>query len=362
MEALSKIKIIRLTTFLDFGGIEKRLINISTHQDQNKWLFCALNHGGNAEAVIQNNGKRVICFNYSYRIPSIITLYKLVRFFKKEKPDVVHTSGSEANFHGILAAKLAGVPIIIGEEVGIPNQSKTARIIFSKIYLLTDYIVGNSIEVIEYLRNHNNVSAKKLKQIPNPVIFPELPKSIKTEDGFFNLISVSRLEKVKNIDSILRVVARLIELNLPVHYTILGDGSKMNHLKKMTKELNIESAVTFLGFQDNPYPYLLKADLYLLTSFTEGFSNSLAEAMYCGIPSLTTRVGAAQEMIEDDKNGWIVNVNDDDDLFNKINYIIKIGNHKRMEIAEKGKETVVKNFSLQNHVNLLMTMYKKNKE
>lgn len=362
MEAFSEIKIIRVTTFLNFGGIEKRLINISTHNDQNEWLFCALNHGGNAEIAIQKNGKRVICFNYSYRIPSFITLYKLIKFFKKEKPHVVHTSGSEANFHGVLAAKLAGVPIIVGEEVGIPNQSKVAKIIFSVIYLLADYVVGNSIEVIEYLKNHNNVSAKKLKKIPNPVIFPELPKIIKNESGLFNLISVSRLEKVKNIDSLLRVVARLIELNLPVHYTILGDGSEMNHLKKLTKDLNIENAVTFLGFHDNPYHYLLKADLYLLTSFSEGFSNSLAEAMYCGIPSLTTRVGAAQEIIDDEKNGWIVNVDDDDDLFAKISHVIKIGNQKRLAIGEKGKKTVVEHFSLQNHMNMLMTMYKKNKE
>ena len=356
------MKIIRLTTFLDFGGIEKRLINISTHKDQNEWLFCALNHGGNAEGAIQNNGKRVVCFNYSYRIPSFATLYKLIRFFKREMPDVIHTSGSEANFHGILAAKIAGVPVIIGEEVGIPGQGKIAKKIFSIIYSLADYVVGNSFEVMEYLNNQNNVSPKKLKKIPNPVIFPHLPEIIKKDDGLFRLISVSRLEKIKNIDSVLRVVARLIELNLPVHYTILGDGGEMSHLKKMVKELSIENAVTFLGFQSDPYPYLLASDLYLLTSFTEGFSNSLAEAMYCAVPSLTTRVGAAEEIIENDKNGWIVNVDDDEDLFSKIYYIIKLESHKRLEIAEKGKATVVDNFSLQNHIDLLMTIYKKDKK
>ncbi len=358
MEAFSKIKIIRLTTFLDFGGIEKRLINISTYKDQNEWLFCALNHGRNAEAAIQNNGCRFICFNYSYRIPSIVTLYNLFLFLRKEKPDVIHTSGSEANFHGILAAKLAGVPIIVGEEVGIPWQSKLAKRIFSVIYSLANFVVGNSIEVIDYLKTHNKVPAKKLKKIPNPVVFPELPQISKKEDGLFNLISVSRLEKVKNIDSVLRVMSRLVDLNLPVHYTILGDGNEMHHLKQMVKELNIEKDVTFLGFQNNPYPYLLQADLYLLTSFTEGFSNSLAEAMYCGIPSITTRVGAAEEIIDNGKNGWIVNVDDDDDLFAIINHIIKIDTIERKLIAQNGAATVVKNFSLQNHIDQLMAIYK----
>lgn len=355
------MKIIRLTTFLDFGGIEKRLINISTYDDKNEWLFCAISHGGNAKEVIQKNGKRVFCFQLPFKIPSFLTIFKLLQFLKKEKPQVVHTSGAEANFHGVIAAKLARVPVIIAEEIGIPDQSSIAKKIFKMIYTMADYVVGNSMQVLNYLKNENDVAQTKLKQIPNPVIFPILPEVHKKEDGKFHIISVSRLEKVKNIDSTLRVIARLNQLNVPIHYTIVGDGNEMSHLKNMTKELHIEDAVTFLGFQENPYKFLLSSDLYLLTSFSEGFSNSLAEAMYCEIPSLTTRVGAAEEIIVDDKNGWIINVDDDDDLFAKINHVMKIGNQKRLEIANKGKETVMKNYSLQNHINLLTTLYTKNK-
>lgn len=354
------MKIIRLTTALDFGGIEKRLINISTHKDDNQWLFCALGKGGNAEIAIRNNEKRVVCFDYNYRIPSLHTIYKLVQFFKLEKPQVVHTSGAEANFHGILAAKLAGVPVIVGEEVGIPNQSTVARNIFSLIYKLADFVVGNSNEVLSYVKLKNKVAETTLIKIPNPVIFPSLPEVKKTDDGIFRLISVSRLEKVKNIDSILRVVAKLRKQNWAVQYSILGEGKEMNHLKNLTKELNIEHCVTFLGFQNNPYSFLLTSDLYLLTSFTEGFSNSLAEAMYCELPSLTTKVGAAEEMITNYENGWIVNANDDDDLFQTIQSIIKMEKKKQIAIGKKAKATITENYSLQNHIDLLMAMYKKN--
>lgn len=352
------MKIIRLTTFLDFGGIEKRLINISSHQDKNDWLFCAIHHGGNAELAIQNNGKRVICFNYSYKIPSFITLYKLIQFFKKEQPQVVHTSGAEANFHGILAARIAGVPLIIGEEVGIPKQSKFAKIIFLLIYKIADYVVGNSNEVLSYLKIHNKITDSKLIKIPNPVVFPHLPNVKKTEDDLFRIISVSRLEKVKNIDSVLRVIAKLRKQNWDVQYTILGDGKELNHLKNLTKVLNIEQYVIFLGFQNNPYSYLLTSDLYLLASFTEGFSNSLAEAMYCELPCLTSKVGAAEELIKNNENGWIVNVNDDEDLFQTIEGILKMEKTKRIAIGKKAKTTIIENYSLQNHIDLLMAVYK----
>ena len=354
------MKIIRLSTFLDFGGVEKRLTNIAHVQDENQWIFCAINKGGTAEKEIEKLGKRVVVFNLGYKIPNIITIVKLFKFFVRERPNVVHTSGAEANFHGIIAAKLAFVPVVIAEEVGIPKQSGIAKKIYSLIYYFSDVVVGNSKQVIDYLNVENNVSSKRLKLIPNPVIFPNLPSVIKNESNF-NIISVSRLEPVKNIESMLRVVAKVRDLNYPVIYSIVGDGINSTNLKALSRELKLEDNVKFLGFQDNPYTFLLTSDLYVLTSFTEGFSNSLTEAMYCAVPSLTTRVGVAEELIVDNENGWIVNVNDDDALCNSIINIIEIGNQKRQQIGERGKHTVMENYYLQNHIDLLMTIYTKHK-
>lgn len=359
MKTVTPLKIIRLSTFLDFGGVEKRLTNIAYVQDENQWVFCAINKGGTAENEIKKLNKKVIIFNLPYKIPNLLTIYKLFLFFREERPNVVHTSGAEANFHGLIAAKLAGVPVIIAEEIGIPAQSKIAKSIFSIVYTFADFVVGNSNEVIEYLKIHNKVLHKKLIKIPNPVIFPALPEAKKTEHDLFRIISVSRLEKVKNIDSTLRVIARLNLKNLNIHYSIIGDGNEMGHLKNLTKELNIETKVTFLGFQDNPYSFLLSSDLYVLTSFSEGFSNSLTESMYCGLPSLTTRVGAAQEIITHNQNGWIVNVNDDDDLFVTIQSIIKMDKGEQIVIGKKGRATIIQNYSLQNHIDLLMEIYNK---
>jgi glycosyltransferase involved in cell wall biosynthesis len=82
--------------------------------------------------------------------------------------------------------------------------------------------------------------------------------------------------------------------------------------------------------------------------------------MYCELPSLTTRVGAAEEMITNNENGWIVSVNDDEDLFQTIQSIIKMEKKKQIAIGKKAKATITENYSLQNHIDLLMAMYKKN--
>src|SRR5690606_14567094 len=99
------MKIIRLSTFLDFGGVETRLANISHFQDENEWLFVTLNREGKAAETIKANHKKLINLNAKPSIYSFTTFLKVYKTLKKEKPDVIHTSGAEANFHGILAAK-----------------------------------------------------------------------------------------------------------------------------------------------------------------------------------------------------------------------------------------------------------------
>ncbi|MDG4949871.1 glycosyltransferase [Weeksellaceae bacterium KMM 9724] len=350
------MKIIRLTTFLDFGGVEKRLTNVASVEDSNEWVFCAINKGGQAEKEILEKGKQVHCLNLSYKIPNPATVYSLYRFFKSHKPDVVHTSGAEANFFGIIAANLAGVPRIIAEEIGIPGQGKLSKIIFSTLYKRVDYVVGNSQPVLKYLANMNKVSNEKLKLIANPIILKDLPQP-KSKYEEFIIISVSRLEHVKNIEGTLRVLRRLLNKGFNVCYHIVGSGKEEIKLKALAKELKLEDKVKFLGFQTDPYPFLLESDVYVINSFTEGFSNSLIEAMYSGIPSVSTKSGSAEEIITPGVNGWLVNVDDDDDLFATLVKIIELDKEERELVAKKAKLHIKQNYSLESHIQNLMKLY-----
>lgn len=354
------MKIIRLTTLLDFGGIESKMANLSSFEDDaNDWIFCAIGKGGVAEQKILNNKKRVICFNLPYKIPSIITVSKLYFYFKKLKPQVVHTSGAEANFHGVLAAKLANVPMIIAEEIGIPNHSKKARFIFNWIYKLSNYVLGESHSVIDNLKNNYQIDAKKLKVVSNFTLFSDLKNAnLNDENEFFKMLSVSRLESVKNIEGIIKVVYRLKMENFKIQYTIVGDGSLKESIQNLIAEFQLENEIKLEGFQSNPTGYFIETDLYVLNSFSEGFSNSLLEAMYYKKPSISTNVGAAEEIIQNDSNGWIIDVNDENELFNKIKYVIGLEPQKRNKIGVKANETVITNYSLQSHIDSLLALYK----
>lgn len=355
------MKIIRLSTFLDFGGVETRLSTISHVQDANEWIFVCMNKEGKASEIIKKNGKRVINLQTKPSIYSIKTLFKVYNLLKKEQPHVIHTSGAEANFHGILAAKLAGIPIIIGEEIGVPKHGKTAKFIFSKIYALANYVVGNSQAVLDAVHVIDKVPYSKLIKIDNPILFKDLSTYdlAPTDDHIFHIVMISRIEPVKNIDGVIRVVHSLVRNNgLAIRLTIAGSGQLESSLKTMVAELECENIVTFKGFVYDPYPLLLSADLYVLNSFTEGFSNSLIEAMYSGVTALSTLTGAAPEIISDGTNGFLVAVNDEDELSKKITSIYKLTNEERMTIGANGRQTVLDHFSLDQHISSLMKIYK----
>jgi len=353
------MKIIRLTTFLDFGGIESKMANLSSFSDDNEWIFCSIGKGGVAEKKIIQNKKEVICFNYSFKIPSIITIIRLYIYFKKQKPHVFHSAGSEANFHGVIAAKLARVPVIIAEEIGIPSHSRFAKIVFNFIYKFCDFVVGESQSVIDNLKHNYNINHSKLKVISNFAIFKnyETDSSL-IDNSEFKIVSVSRLEPVKNIEGIIKVIEKLKQQKYSIKYDIVGDGSSAEILKELVKKLKLENEIAFIGFQEETQKYYLNSDVYILNSISEGFSNSLLEAMYLKKMCITTNVGAASEMIQNDINGWIIPVNDENELYQRIKKCIEINSETRKNIEDNAKSTVVNNFSLQNHINKLMHLYK----
>lgn len=344
------MKIIRLTTFLDFGGIERKMENLSFWQDEHEWVFVAIHKTGAAGDVIEQNGKRVICLGLTYKIPNLKTIWNLYKLFKLEKPDVIHSAGAEANFHALIAAHLAGIKIKVAEEIGIPIHSKKARFLFKYIYNLADFVIGESEIVVKNLEANYSVPKTKLKKIYNFINAPTLKPFNKSSNEEFTIISVSRLAEKKNFDLALNVIQKLLLGGLKLKYLIIGEGPERVKLENKVKELQISDHVSFMGFKADPKPFLQQADLFLLTSNHEGFSNSLLEAMYYKTPSLSTRVGGSEDIIVDNLNGWLIEINDERGLYDAIIHIMSLPLSNLMEVADHAHKSVIDNFTLKHHM------------
>lgn len=337
------------------------MANLSTYNDkENEWVFVALGKGGEAEKKIQANGKRTIVLGFDYKIPSIKTIWKCYKFLKKEKPDVLHTSGAEANFFGYFAGRMAGVPKIIVEEIGIPNQSSVAKKIFRYIFNNADCAVGESKVVVDHFVSTYQLNPDKAKVVSNFGLFQyNLSKlNVQKDESIFNIVMISRLEKVKNIEGVINVVSRLCDTtSRNIRLTIAGSGALEQELKKKVEEMKLQNHVHFLGFITDPYPHLCNADLYVLNSHSEGFSNSLVEAMYSSTPVLSTTVGAAADIIEDFKNGFLTSVSDEEELYLKLLKIVDIPKDVMAEIGSNGQKSIIEKYSLNNHIEQLMSIY-----
>ena len=266
------MKILRLTTLLDFGGQEKQYLSFTEKPEllDHQYIFAAIGFGGNAEDTLKKRGFEVHILNKKFAVKNIANIWTVYKLIKKIKPDIVHTAAAEANFHGIIAAKLAGVKTIIGEEIGIPNHSSMAQKVFRLVYKLADKVIGVSHSVKNHLVSIHDIPESKGEVIYNPVSIPkQFPK---TNSEKFEIVYVGRLEVVKNVETLIKAFANSNNAN--AHLTIVGEGRERNNLEGLCEKLDLDSKITFTGFSPVPSKYLSNADSTGFGALEEGLISS----------------------------------------------------------------------------------------
>lgn len=299
--------VIHILTSLDFGGVERHMEVIASVLDHARMRhqFVAIGRGGAAEEKLRALGTEVQCLGQKPNIPSLGAFRALLQLFRYEQPLIVHAHGAEANFHALLAAWLARVPVRIGEEIGIPNHSDKAKRIFRWVYKTAHCVIGVSQVVTDWLIASHEVPAPKARRIDNPVRLPPIKAENKPE-RWLRIIFVGRLEPVKNPLGLLRGFARLLADGIAAELWIIGDGSERSLLENSALEMNLGDQVRFFGFQKNPENYLYQSHLLVQPSLSEGFGLALVEAMACGLPVISTTVGSAPDIVQPGKTGWLL--------------------------------------------------------
>lgn len=370
------MKIIRIVTELDFGGVEKHMeltaegmLNYPGYQ----MIFLALGKGGQTSRLLSAMGYQVMVLNENPQIPNFMLIRKLIRIFRKEKPDVVHCSNGEGNFHGIWAAWWAGVPLRIGEEVGFPNHHSYWKQIFRLTYTKANKIIAISKAVKNVLMELGEASDRKIDVIYYPMGKPklELPQEEKekvdtlihklkgkSDKEKFIFITTCRLVGIKNLDGLIKALAALqTEIKeKEVQFWIIGEGPDKDSLKTLAQDLGIDSQVHFLGFHANVNPFLMSADAFVLPSFSEGFSLSLAEAMQLGLPSLATKVGGPSEIIKA-HTGLLLDPNNHDNMVAQMIAMVEMDSEARKQMGIRGMEDVKNRFSVEIYTKALTDFY-----
>lgn len=154
------------------------------------------------------------------------------------------------------------------------------------------------------------------------------------------LVSIGRLENPKGYDRLLPIMKKLVDEGYDLSLAILGEGSQRKSLALYIEENGLSEKVSLLGFQPNPYPWLVGADLFVCSSRIEGYSTVVTEALIIGLPVITTDCAGMDELLSGGCYGMIVE-NDDEALFEGLKALIsspeKIAKY-RILASERGKD------------------------
>ena len=169
------------------------------------------------------------------------------------------------------------------------------------------------------------------------------------------LIAAGSLKQVKGFDRLLRIAKRLKDDGENFHLYILGIGPMKDEMEEYIKVNEINDKVTLLGYDTNPYKYILRCDLFVCSSYSEGFSTAATEALIVGTPVVTVEVSGMKEMLGENNEYGIVTENTEDALYEGIKKMISTPG--MLEDYSKRAEERGKYFSTENTVKAVQSMF-----
>lgn len=311
---------------LSGGGAERAMLNLAhgvAEQGYSVDLVLALAKGPYLSEVYDS--VRLVDLKASRVLTS---LPALARYLRREQPELLVSALDYASIIAIWARRLAGLPIriVVNEQNTISISARQSPRILERMvprlarhfYPWADHLTGNSQGVADDLIQVTGLPQERIKVLYNPVVTPELREKIRAPlaHPWFEagqppvVLAVGRLRKQKDFPTLLRAFA-LVRQDRSARLLILGEGPDRSALEALVNQLGLKYDVAMPGFVENPYAYMSRASLYVLSSRWEGLPTVLIEALYCGPPVIASDCPSGpREILGNGQHGTLVPVGD----------------------------------------------------
>lgn len=255
----------------------------------------------------------------------------LVRYLRNRQPDVMLSAITRTNIVAILARLCSRVDVrlVVSERNNLSTRMERhgglryqlVPKLVSKLYPYTDAITAVSGGVADDVSTTAEIPRENITVVHNPSVTDEVIEGCNSDVShpWFSsdvpvIIGVGSLTEQKGFKTLLTAFARL-RRDRDARLVILGEGPEKTSLENTIKKLGVSEDVDLPGFVDNPYPYMRKASVFVLSSQWEGLPNVVIEAMACGTPVVATDCPSGpREILEDGKHGTLVPVGDDEEM------------------------------------------------
>ena len=354
------MKLFILIPSLEKGGIERSMSRLSKGLLDRGWDVSVISEKPSKESIsyfdervkLLSLGSSFINQNSNIIFSifkNILYYFKIKKYIKKYSPDVllaVKNIPVSIFLKIILKNKFK---LIIREAVNPKYSSITQRSLLSRIFVNNlkkllypnaDNIIAISEGVKQSLVKNFNLDSSKIQTIYNPSADEKILSLAKEDidrDLISNrplIVSIGRLTKQKDHITLLKAFNK-IHSNIDCNLYIIGEGSERRNLEKFIKNNNIDDKVKLLGYQNNPWKFLSKSNLFVLPSIWEGFGNVIVESMLIGIPVISSDCPSGpREILNNGKSGKLFQVGDYNHLANIIEEIISSDNSELINYAK----------------------------
>ncbi|MGD9562322.1 MAG: glycosyltransferase [Pyrinomonadaceae bacterium] len=297
-------------------------------------------------------------------------LRSFVGYLRSNEIDIIQTHDFYSNIFGMIGSRIARVPLRIAAKRETGMRTRVQRFIERRAFGWANCVVANCEKVRRCL-TESGVSAGKIEVVYNGIdaarfdapskaraeILSDLDLPVDRDLKFVTIVANLR-DRVKNHEMFLRAAKRISDEISDAAFIVAGEGERMPLIQSMAEDLGIAGRVYFLGRCRRVPELLAISDVCVLTSDSEGFSNSILEYMAAGKPVVATNVGGAAEAIADGVSGFVVSTNDDEALAIKVCSLLNDAS-LREAFGREGRRRANEGFSTANLLSKTLGLYER---
>jgi len=343
------VKVLHIITRLILGGAQENTLFTAIGQhdnpDMDVTLLCGIDPGpeGDLHNQAHTAGVKLVLMKRLVRpirpLNDLINLYELYRFIRKERFDVVHTHSSKAGISGRIAAKMAGVPIIIHTLHSLVFHEYQAAwknwlyILLKKVCApLSDALISVNQKTIDgaiaenigrpeqYIKIFSGMPLKKFLNIRDELTVADAKERLGIPRDAPVVGKIARLFALKGHEQFFDMVEVVAKVEPRAYFLLVGDGLLREQLEARARQMGIAERVVFAGLvdPDDVAAHIQAMDVVVHTSLREGLARVLPQAGAVGKPVATFDLDGAPEVVRDGNCGYLVPPKDTDALAVKV--------------------------------------------
>ena len=305
---------------MSVGGTEMNAIRTAERLNRERYRLSVVTLRGEGPLAERYEGMGVPVLRFPirnlYGTETVRQGVRLARFLRAERVSVVHCHDQYSNFFSAMVARWAGVPVVIASKRWLHSPLRY-RIANGVGFRAATRVIANSDAVAASLQRDDRLARDRVVVVPNFVDEAAfVGPSVSVRQGWVRELGlepnavvvgiVASLLPIKDHATLLRAAAVLLPDWPALRLVVVGQGPERERLRALADELGIVDAVRFAGLRPQVPSFHFLFDISVLSSVSEGFPNSLVEAMAAGRPIVATDVGGVRDAVRPGENGFLV--------------------------------------------------------